>query len=238
MLNSIRFFALCFSALALVGSGDVTAQDDGVTSRPVPLSPQEIEDYWTPERINDAQPLPTPPEIIPDTEPNTQPDSEREPISQDPERGVPATSSEPSPAIASGEVEICHVPPKPKQTEPFASGRIITIPREDCYDHCNDHGGDHAMFDGACAAAPFDEKTCIVNSPEPECSSDRCLAVCATDCGDCFVNRDSESAGCDVSACEAKVCAIDSFCCENSWDELCVIEAIQICAIDNNYCED
>ena len=57
MLNSIRFFAICFSALMLVGSGNVTAQVDGTASAPLPNKPQEIKDYWTPERIADAQPM-------------------------------------------------------------------------------------------------------------------------------------------------------------------------------------
>jgi hypothetical protein len=83
-----------------------------------------------------------------------------------------------SPVAANDDVYVCHVQPTPHQTEPFASGRIIEIPREDCEDHCIDHGGDHAMSDGACAAAPFDSKTCIVNSPEPGCSIDRCIVLC------------------------------------------------------------
>ena len=68
MLNSIRFFAICFSALVLVGSGNVTAQVDGTASAPLPNERQEVEDYWTPERIANAQPMPTPTVIITSTE--------------------------------------------------------------------------------------------------------------------------------------------------------------------------
>ena len=85
MLNSIRFFAICFSALVLVGSGNVTAQVDGPVSAPSPNGPQEVEDYWTPERIANAQPMPMPTWIITSTE--------RQPIYQVPELGVPTTIS-------------------------------------------------------------------------------------------------------------------------------------------------
>jgi len=76
---------LCFSALALVlvGSGNVTAQVDGTVSSPSPLpnAAQEVEDYWTPERIARAEPMPTPTWIITSTE--------QQPIYQDIEQGVP-----------------------------------------------------------------------------------------------------------------------------------------------------
>jgi hypothetical protein len=90
-----------------------------------------------------------------------------------------------SPVAANDVVEICHVPPKTNQTEPFATGRIIEIPREDCEDHCIDHGGDHVMGDGACAAAVLIRNQCIVNSPEPGCSIERCIGFCTDDCP-CF----------------------------------------------------
>ena len=76
---------LCFSALVLVlvGSGNVTAQVDGTASSPLPSEPQEIENYWTPERIADAQPMPMPTWIITSTV--------QQPIDQDIEYGVPTT---------------------------------------------------------------------------------------------------------------------------------------------------
>ena len=75
-------------------------------------------------------------------------------------------------------VQICHIPPNPHQTVPFATGRVIEISRESCEDHCIDHGGDHALSDGACALAFPGAKTCIVNSPEPGCSIERCIVLC------------------------------------------------------------
>jgi hypothetical protein len=85
MLNSIRLLAICFSALVLVlvGSGNVTAQVDGTASSPLPSEPQEVEDYWTPERITNAQPMPIPTVIITSTE--------QQPIYQDIKHGVPTT---------------------------------------------------------------------------------------------------------------------------------------------------
>jgi V8-like Glu-specific endopeptidase len=76
---------LCFSALALVlvGSGNVTAQVDGPVSSPLLKEPQEVEAYWTPERIANAQPMPTPTWIITSTG--------RQPMYQEPEHGVPTT---------------------------------------------------------------------------------------------------------------------------------------------------
>ncbi len=38
--------------------------------------------------------------------------------------------------------------------------------------------------------------------------------------------------GCDDAACEASICAIDSFCCNVAWDSICANEAIDICPID------
>ncbi|HWL92190.1 MAG TPA: thrombospondin type 3 repeat-containing protein [Phycisphaerae bacterium] len=37
--------------------------------------------------------------------------------------------------------------------------------------------------------------------------------------------------GCDDAACEAAICAADSFCCEEEWDEFCVAQAVQSCGV-------
>lgn len=50
-------------------------------------------------------------------------------------------------------------------------------------------------------------------------------AQCGTG-GSCF---ETHGPGCSTSDCCAAVCAADAFCCANSWDEICVIEA-------NNFC--
>lgn len=39
------------------------------------------------------------------------------------------------------------------------------------------------------------------------------------------------SSGCDDATCEKAVCAIDPFCCDSNWDDLCAIEAAELCAV-------
>jgi hypothetical protein len=41
--------------------------------------------------------------------------------------------------------------------------------------------------------------------------------------------------GCDDPTCEADVCAIDPFCCDTSWDTICVTEAWTICGVCGAY---
>jgi len=88
---------------------------------------------------------------------------------------------------------ICHVPDTPFQTVPFATGHVIEINKNACEAHCTNHGGDHVIGDGSCANdiiccdpdfpgqcvivdCPEDE--CIVNSPQPFCSVNRCIFIC------------------------------------------------------------
>lgn len=40
---------------------------------------------------------------------------------------------------------------------------------------------------------------------------------------------DSAFPGCEDEACEAEVCAIDSYCCNGQWDGICVTEAYALC---------
>lgn len=46
---------------------------------------------------------------------------------------------------------------------------------------------------------------------------------------DCYFSNGSP--GCDDAACEATVCAIDSFCCNVSWDSICADEAVDLCPV-------
>ncbi|KKK71438.1 hypothetical protein LCGC14_2913890, partial [marine sediment metagenome] len=43
--------------------------------------------------------------------------------------------------------------------------------------------------------------------------------------GDCCLANGSP--GCDEEPCCASVCAIDPYCCETEWDELCAAESVQ-----------
>lgn len=40
-----------------------------------------------------------------------------------------------------------------------------------------------------------------------------------------------QTTGCDDPVCEAFICSIDSWCCEVDWDNICVAEAEQFCAV-------
>ncbi len=61
----------------------------------------------------------------------------------------------------------------------------------------------------------------------------RCGAMCSTpmcgaaDAGDCLVSHPTPFCG-DESCCVA-ICAVDPFCCTQSWDEVCAAEADSVC---------
>ncbi len=129
-----------------------------------------------------------------------------------------------------GKVEVCHV--TDPDAVPFAAGHVIEINRNACEAHCTNHG-DHALIDGACAAAfpSFGTDDCIVNSNDPDCSVDRCIVFCeAQSCGNCVEAHGG--IGCDNAECEAAICAIDPFCCNVAWDGICQAEALDICVPD------
>ena len=54
---------------------------------------------------------------------------------------------------------------------------------------------------------------------------------CEALCGDCGAT--GHGAGCQLHTCEAAVCAVDAFCCDNDWDGVCANEAIAICPAGN-----
>ncbi|MFO0632752.1 MAG: hypothetical protein U0168_07880 [Nannocystaceae bacterium] len=63
-----------------------------------------------------------------------------------------------------------------------------------------------------------------------------CDAGCAaydpsgcTGLNNCCEAQDSGVFGCGDDACEAAVCGIDAYCCENTWDGICVTEAYSLC---------
>ncbi len=52
-------------------------------------------------------------------------------------------------------------------------------------------------------------------------------ALCSNASGSCF--HAHEPAGCDEPICCSLVCIADSFCCNNSWDNLCATQAREVC---------
>jgi hypothetical protein len=73
------------------------------------------------------------------------------------------------------------------------------------------------------------EASCLLCAPEPGCG------VCGT--GDCFEAHNAGEAFCDDTCglegacpgCCETVCAVDPFCCNNTWDGFCVDEAEALC---------
>jgi len=79
-----------------------------------------------------------------------------------------------------------------------------------------------------------DYRTCPECEENGDClPPDICLdgvcsvAACSLGCNCC---TGGNGAGCDCTDCEEIVCAIDSFCCESSWDTLCDTQAVNLCA--------
>lgn len=44
--------------------------------------------------------------------------------------------------------------------------------------------------------------------------------------GGCCQDGGNGTGGCENAACEAAICALDAFCCDNTWDGLCVLDAL------------
>jgi MYXO-CTERM domain-containing protein len=55
---------------------------------------------------------------------------------------------------------------------------------------------------------------------------------------DCCTASPTDTPGCTDPACETTVCAIDAYCCDTSWDDTCVNEAIMLCGALCGSCGD
>jgi hypothetical protein len=87
--------------------------------------------------------------------------------------------------------------------------------------------GNPAVEMCVCDADPF----CCMMEWDAMCSA-AAEAACGADCGgggggDCCAG--GAAPGCDDPLCEADVCAVDAFCCANTWDDICASEAAGIC---------
>ncbi len=74
---------------------------------------------------------------------------------------------------------------------------------------------------------------CCNNSWDQICA-DAAVAqcpVCAGGGGDSDCCEANGTPGCDDPVCQALICAQDSFCCNNSWDQICADAAIAQCAV-------
>lgn len=103
---------------------------------------------------------------------------------------------------------------------------------EGCPEDCSPFCGD-GICDGteSCSSCEDDCGACVCG--DAVCSPGEC-GDCPTDCPNgcscphsiCEIG-DLLDAGCD--SCAAQICAVDSFCCETSWDGYCVQEVETVC---------
>ena len=114
------------------------------------------------------------------------------------------------------------------------TGTLLSASCELACGNCqtSDHGTGCEV--SACQAAVCAvDSFCCTNAWDSVCAAEAasiCLTggLCAALCGDCSTT--GHGAGCEFSACQAAVCAVDSFCCTTEWDGFCVNEAASICA--------
>ena len=85
-----------------------------------------------------------------------------------------------------------------------------------CSDVCTPSCAGQACGDDGCGGSCGD-------CPEGQACED---GACVADMGIC---GPKEIAGCPGCSCEACVCELDPFCCENQWDELCAEACMQSC---------
>jgi hypothetical protein len=109
-----------------------------------------------------------------------------------------------------GKVDICHYQPETN------SWKLLSVGSSAEGSHLGNHddatpGGTTSQtgtqLTADCAAAGGDE---------------------SDSCGDCLTEH--AGPGCENAACEAQVCALDSFCCNVEWDSSCVFDANADCA--------
>jgi hypothetical protein len=65
------------------------------------------------------------------------------------------------------------------------------------------------------------------------CGDTETCETCPNDCGECAGSccEANEDPGCNDLDCVDFICSIDPYCCENSWDDICVDEALQYCPV-------
>jgi hypothetical protein len=110
---------------------------------------------------------------------------------------------------------------------------------------CGDSSCGTAICGNGLCEFPEDASTCPVDcspSPGPTCGDAKCdpaigedCSTCAADCGSCGGSCDHDkckeggplAASCDK--CVDAICQVDSFCCDQFWDDICVGEVQSVC---------
>jgi hypothetical protein len=99
---------------------------------------------------------------------------------------------------------------------------------DDCYvTHASPGCNSAECCEQVCAYVP----TCCEVEWDENCV-EAALAICECgnpNAGDCFDPYGTGTPGCNDLACCEAMCAIDSFCCDNQWDELCALQAPVVC---------
>lgn len=102
--------------------------------------------------------------------------------------------------------------------------------------HDTPYCDDPACCATVCAQDPY----CCISGWDAFCAAyalERCAQGCGVStAGSCFVPR--PTGGCDIGECCIAVCQQDVFCCEESWDTVCVEMAIKACPDAFPTCDD
>jgi len=117
-------------------------------------------------------------------------------------------------------------------------GNGVCSPNESCQSCPTDCGACPPCGDGACDPG----ETCGSCSQDcglcPGCGNGVCgpnesCSSCPGDCGACPCAHATCTVGAPLEEscdpCVAQICAVDSFCCEHSWDSICVSEVASVC---------
>ena len=135
---------------------------------------------------------------------------------------------------------------------PLGDTSVCTLPVnplcEGAQGDCGQANGSPGCDDPCCCTLVCDpdlggDPSCCLFDWDAQCALAAlvCLGDCDTcglpNCGDCFDNNQTpfcndECSGVDCVGCCDTICAVDPFCCDNFWDQICANEAEDICGCD------
>ncbi|MFO0874911.1 MAG: S8 family serine peptidase [Phycisphaerales bacterium] len=103
-----------------------------------------------------------------------------------------------------------------------------------CYDS---NGGPGCSVQSCCYTVCTADSYCCNVTWDGICANeaiDFCTSCGSPGAGACFASHGG--GGCQSSACCSSVCEIDSYCCNNNWDGICVGEAWDLCTPESDTC--
>ena len=142
-----------------------------------------------------------------------------------------------SPGCNDDAVEDCTCMIDPFCCDNTWDGMCVGTAVSDCMLECAPGNCCETTFAPGCTDKAVEDCTCMLDAFCCDSSWDgMCVATAESDCmldcpaGDCCeVNG---SPGCDDQAVEDCTCMLDAFCCDNTWDDVCVQGAIDNCMLD------